>query len=142
MQHRLQMGGRARALRTCPSRRPVISYAASVLGHVLDGTALMPGAHRRCALIYVVSLVVSNWWAIGGVRLDLLDSKLLQARIGMGTTRDTRGESVSRCCNPRGAAGRDDEGNDGIREHANGSCTRKGAWWQEMAAVEECKVPR
>ena len=60
----------------------------------------------------------------------------------MGTTRDTRGESVSEACDVNGAAGIEEERKDGMNEQAEGVCTRKDAWWQEMAAVEECRVPK
>jgi hypothetical protein len=82
--------------------------------------------------------MMGDWRCMG--RIARLDAAASQDR--NGTTRDTRGESVSSCCKRRGEAGRDDEGKDGIREHTNGDYARKVARWQEMAALEECKVPR
>lgn len=65
-----------------------------------------------------------------------------QARNRIGTTRDTRGESVSEACGGRAACRLRGSAKDEMGCQTNGVCTRKQAWWQEMAVGEECKVPR
>lgn len=141
-------------MRTCPSRTAVFSDTAPVRWRMLDITASASRSGPEGAPINedplcqqdppisITALLVCAGRLAAGVMGCCWTRRCWEPGTEMGPTRDTRGEDVSGVCDAGGVHDKRMVGKDGLCEQARVVHARSSAWWQETAAVEECKVAR